>query len=90
MKDFSGLGTLLTLHSRRALFLTLCTAKFSDFSSGQFFEHVELFLAGLQTENFIFCCVKFLAGSPTSDCEICLAENKIFSFSPRQEKINML
>jgi len=23
MKDFSGLGTLLTLHSRRALFLTL-------------------------------------------------------------------
>ena len=53
-------------------------------------EHVELFLAGLQTENFIFCCVKFLTGSPASDCEICLAENKIFPFSPRQEKFNML
>ena len=56
-------------------------------------EHVELFLAGLQTENFIFCCVipsARDAGSPASDCEICLTENKIFSFSPRQEKLNML
>ena len=53
-------------------------------------EHVEIFLAGLQTENFISYCVKFLAGLPASDCEICLAENKIFPFSPRQEKLNML
>ena len=36
-------------------------------------EHVWNFIAGLQSENFVSCVVKFFAGLPVSDCKICLA-----------------